>query len=190
MKTNPIHSCLALVFPLTAALALIIQTARSSVAAPVRGSVTGQVSNAATGSYLQGAVVAVEGTTRAATTDREGRYDLSGLSSGPATLLVSFRGLDAQRIPIAIGRDAPTVRDITLTSTIYKLEKFTVAGEREGTARSEAMRRQAPNVVNIISADTFGNRADAKNRVEGLRSRVRISPSDRQWISRFPVHLL
>ena len=53
------------------------------------------------------------------------------------------------------------VRDIALTSEVYKLEKFTVAGEREGTAKAETLQRQAPNVKNVISADTFGNRADA-----------------------------
>ncbi|MBI4626905.1 MAG: TonB-dependent receptor [Verrucomicrobia bacterium] len=148
-------------FLVAVTLAVLIRSASAAAAGPETGSITGQIQNAATGSYLQGAVVAVDGTTRTAITDREGRYRLSGLSSGAAILVVSFSGLDPQRIPIGIGSDGPAVRDVALTSEIYKLDKFIVAGDREGTARSEALRRQAPNVVNIISADTFGNRADA-----------------------------
>lgn len=162
MKTKPSDRTRTFwLFLVVASLAVLFSPTWSGAAEAETGSLTGQIQNAATGSYLEGAVVAVEGTTRTTVTDREGRYFLNGLPSGPATLVVSFSGLDTQRIPIAIGRDGPTVRDVALTAEIYRLDKFTVAGEREGTARSEAMRRQAPNVVNIISADTFGNRADA-----------------------------
>ena len=51
-------------------------------------------------------------------------------------------------------------RDIELTSEIYKLEKFTVAGQREGTAKAETLQRIAPNVKAVVSSDTFGNVAD------------------------------
>jgi TonB-dependent receptor len=143
------------------ALTLMVRPSLPAATPADTGSITGQVSNAATGSFLEGAVVAVEGTTRLAVTDREGRFLLSGLAPGAATLIVSFSGLDTQRIPITLSRESRTVRDVSLTSEIYLMEKVTVAGEREGTAKSEVLRRQAPNVMNAISADTFGNRADA-----------------------------
>jgi TonB-dependent receptor len=52
------------------------------------------------------------------------------------------------------------VRDVALTAEIYKLDKFTVAGVREGTALAETLQRQAPNVKNVVSSDTFGNISD------------------------------
>ena len=134
----------------------------ATVSTPPTGSVTGQVQNAATGAYLEGALVAVTGASRTTLTDRAGRYTLDGLAPDhDATIEVSFSGLDAQRVAVRIESGTRTTRDIALTSTIYRMEKFTVAGEREGAARSETLQRLAPNVVNIISADTFGNRADA-----------------------------
>ena len=128
---------------------------------PKTGSgISGQVSNAATGSYLNGALVLVTGTQQSAIADREGRYELNNLPVGENTLVVSFSGLDAQQIRVMVAPGQNLVRNVELTSSIYKMEKFTVAGEREGTALAETLQRQAPNVKNVISSDTFGNVAD------------------------------
>lgn len=174
MKTRPASARL---LPALSLLAVVLASpaapARLAAAVAAPGTIAGQVSNAATGSFLAGAIVTVVGTDRTAVTDREGRYRFTGLPPGPAELLVSFSGLDAQRVAVTIGREAPAVRDVELTSEIYLLESFTVAGEREGTAKAEALRRQAPNVMNALSADSFGNRADANiasllENVEGI----------------------
>ena len=68
------------------------------------------------------------------------------MPAGAVTLVVSFSGLDPQRIPVAVPSGQGVVRDVELTAEIYKLDKFTVAGEREGTALGETLQRQAPNV--------------------------------------------
>lgn len=124
------------------------------------GSILGQVSNAATQSYLQGAVVQIEGTGRSANTDREGRFEFHGVSAGQVTLVATYTGLDPQRVTVTVAPDRPTRQDLALTADVYKLEKFVVAGEREGTALAETLQRQAGNVKNVVSSDTFGNVAD------------------------------
>jgi hypothetical protein len=124
------------------------------------GSLTGQISNASTRTFLQGALVEIVGTGRATVTDKEGRYELTGLAPGSVTVEATFTGLDPQRIQVTVGGGERVVRDIALTSEIYKLEKFTVAGLREGTALAATLQREAPNVKNIVSSDTFGNPAD------------------------------
>jgi iron complex outermembrane recepter protein len=123
-------------------------------------SVKGQISNAATGSFLEGATVTLANTNRVTTTDREGRFEFSDAPVGELTLVASYPGLDPQRTTVAMRAGEPVVRNIELTSEIYKLEKFTVAGEREGTAKAEVLQRQAPNVKAVVSSDTFGNVAD------------------------------
>ena len=123
-------------------------------------SIAGRVSNSATRSYLEGATVAIDGTNRTAITDREGRYQFTDVPAGPVTLAVSFAGLDTQKIPVTAQSGQTVTRDIELTSEIYKLEKFTVAGQREGTAKAETLQRIAPNVKAVVSSDTFGNVAD------------------------------
>ena len=124
------------------------------------GSIGGQVSNAATRSFLQGAVVELAGTGLTAITDREGRYQFSDVPAGPMTVVVSFSGLDSQRIPVSVSSGQTVARDVGLTAEIYKMDKFTVAGEREGTALAETLQRQASNVKAVVSSDTFGNVAD------------------------------
>ena len=124
------------------------------------GTITGQVSNNATQSYLEGAVVELLGTGRTAITDREGRYQFTGVTPATVTLVVSFTGLDAKRIPLSVSPGERVVQNVELTAEIYRLDKFTVAGEREGTAKAETLQRQAPNVKAIVSSDTFGNVAD------------------------------
>ena len=133
----------------------------NSPAVQQTGSITGQVSNAATRSFLQGAVVTLSGANQTSITDREGRYHLNSVptATGEVTIEVTFAGLDAQRIAVSVGSGQRVVRDVGLTSEIYKMDKFAVAGEREGTAKAETLQRQAPNVKTVVSADTFGNEA-------------------------------
>ena len=139
--------------------AIAAETGSTSTTPQHSGTISGQVSNAATKSFLQGATVAIAGTNSAVVTDREGRYQLSGLPSEPVTIEVSFSGLDSQRVPVTVGAGQRVVRNIELSSDIYKMDKFTVAGVREGTALAETLQRLAPNVKNVISSDTFGNQA-------------------------------
>jgi iron complex outermembrane recepter protein len=124
------------------------------------GNISGQVSNQATRSYLEGALVEIAGTNLSTTTDREGRYEFAGVKPGTVTIVASFTGLDSKRAQVTIGAGERAVRDIELTSEIYRLDQFTVAGEREGTAKAETLQRLAPNVKQIVSSDTFGNVAD------------------------------
>lgn len=134
--------------------------AAAGIAPQQTGIVTGQVSNASTRSYLQGAVVELVGTNQTAVTDREGRYQFNNAPAGPATLAVSYTGLDTRQISVEIRTGERAVHDVELNSEIYKLDKFTVAGEREGTAKAETLQRLAPNVKNVVSSDAFGNVAD------------------------------
>jgi TonB-dependent receptor len=124
------------------------------------GSVTGQVSNAATKSYLEGAVVSLSGTNQTSITDRQGRYQFNNVPAGAVTLTASFSGLDPKQVAVVVAAGQRAVADVELTAEIYKLEKFTVAGEREGTAKAETLQRIAPNVKAVVSSDTFGNVAD------------------------------
>ena len=131
-----------------------------TVFAQPRSTVTGQVSNPATNSYLLGAVVELVGTGQTSLTDREGRFQFNNVPAGSATLAANFTGLDEKRTTILVTAGQQTVVNFELTADIYKMEKFTVAGEREGTAKAETLQRLAPNVKAIVSADTFGNVAD------------------------------
>src|SRR5687768_11082580 len=61
------------------------------------GTVTGTVSNQATGDLLPGALITVEGTGITTTTERGGSYSLT-VPEGSQTLIVGFSGLDSARV--------------------------------------------------------------------------------------------
>ena len=127
--------------------------------AQTSGIVSGQVSNAATSIFLEGAEVSVEGTNRVALTDREGRFELS-LPTGVATLVVRYTGLEAQKVTIDVKPGARTIQNVEMNSGIYKLDAFTVSGPREGSASAITQQREALNVKNVVASDSFGNVAD------------------------------
>ncbi len=123
-----------------------------------RGVVSGLVSNEATGDLLTGALIVVEGTSLSTTTERGGGYALS-LPEGAHMLVVSFSGLDSARVPVTVTTGAPAVRDVRLTSGIYKMDAFAVTGVREGSAMAIQTQRAAENPKWVAATDTFGNPA-------------------------------
>lgn len=133
--------------------------AAASAFAQSSGLVTGQVRNAATSIFLEGAEVSVEGSGKSALTDREGRYELS-LPPGLATLVVRYTGLEAERVSVDVRAGAQVKQDIGLNAGVYKLEAFTVSGPREGGAAAITKQREALNVKNVVASDSFGNIAD------------------------------
>ncbi len=140
-------------------LGLLLLLLPLSARAQATGSVAGQVSNAATAVFLDGAEVSVEGTNRSVITERQGRYELT-LPAGPATLVVRYTGLEAQRVTVDVRPGARVIQNIDLNAGVYKLEAFTVAGYREGSAAAITAQREAPNVKNVVASDSFGNIAD------------------------------
>lgn len=136
------------------------------------GVVEGLVSNLATQSNLSGVRVRVLERERDYHTERDGSYRIEGLPAGTYTLDFSYPGLDAQRHQVTVG-GAPVRQDVSLTSGVYVLEKFTVSSEREGNAAAIAAQRNAANVQNVITADAFGNIAkgnvgDFLKRIPGI----------------------
>jgi TonB-dependent receptor len=122
------------------------------------GTVTGTISNQATGDLLPGALITVEGTGITATAERGGTFNLA-VPEGSQTLVVSFSGLDTTRVPVTVTAGQTAVRDITLTSGVYRMEAFSVSGVREGSALAIQAQRLSENPKWVAATDTFGNPA-------------------------------
>ncbi len=128
-----------------------------SAAAEGAGTITGSVSNAATGDLLEGVRVAVPGLGLTALTDSTGRYTLGGVPPGTHAIVATYTGLDTQRHEVAVGAGGRAVRDFELTTAVYQLEAFRVAGEREGGAAAITAQRNAANAKNVVAMDSYGN---------------------------------
>lgn len=160
------------------ALAPAVTTAaadnNSSAQAGAMGSISGIVTNSATGRALEGARVVVQGTTKETFTDKQGNYRFFGVPAGRVVLSISYTGLDTltdDAVNVTAGTN--TRRDIGMTANIYTLGKFVVPGEREGNALAITLQRQSTGVKNVVSTDAFGslgaNPADLLARLPGVQ---------------------
>ncbi len=162
-SVNPMnmHRTFARIVLGCAALLLGLSSVSSSALAQgAEGTVVGRVQNAKTRAFLEGAQVSVAGTSVRAVTERGGSFTLLRVPAGRQILNVTYTGLDAgsQEIEVVAGGTQQVL--INLSTEVYQLEKFTVAGLREGNAASITKQRNAENLVNVVSMDTFGNVAD------------------------------
>ena len=92
--------------------------ADGNTATPIQqfATITGQVSNAATGKYIANAKVSVRGVNRIVLTDSSGAYRLTGIPVGQATIDISYSGLDLKTVTVNVGPDGVAVQDIELTN--------------------------------------------------------------------------
>ena len=122
------------------------------------GTVIGAVNSAETRNSLQGAVVTLPATGETALTDNAGRFVLTGVSAGTVELVVSYTGFDDFRETVIVSRTEPTRIAVSLkSSSILKLEAYTVSTVREGNALAITQQRNAANVKNVIAMDSLGN---------------------------------
>ena len=125
--------------------------------AATSGSVTGFVSNNATGNLLEGARISVPQLGLTVLTDITGRFVLPHVPVGTHEVVASYIGLDSTRASIDVTAGQQVVRNFDLTSGIYQLDAFKVTGEREGGAAAITAQRNADNVKNIVAMDSYGN---------------------------------
>ncbi len=135
------------------ALALLSPTLRAADST----SISGTVSNTATGNLLPGAKVEIPSLGRSALADITGRYVFSDVPSGTHELVATYIGLDAAKSTVSVSAGQRATRDFDLTSGIYRLDAFKVTGEREGSAAAITAQRNADNVKNIVAMDSYGN---------------------------------
>lgn len=133
------------------------------------GSVQGRIENAISGNALNLARVTVKGTNRETFSNEYGDYQLTDLSAGDVELTVSYTGLAAQTVKVAVTAGAATTQDFQITSArmaeagpgddALKLDTFTVSTQRDTNAASIAANEQrySSSLKSVVSADAFGD---------------------------------
>lgn len=142
--------------PLFALLAL---AGTSLLHAAAAGTITGRVSHAATGAYLEGAEVSLVGQAALVFTARDGSFTLAA-PPGTHTVRVHYTGLEIATKPVAVAAGQAAEFNVTLTSGVQLMETFTVSSSRQGEAASITKQRTADNVKHVVSTDAFGSVAD------------------------------
>ena len=142
--------------PLLAFLAL---ACAPLVHAASTGTITGRVSNAATGAYLEGAEISAAGAAAVVFSSRDGSFALP-VPAGAHSVRVSYPGLELATKPVSVAAGQSVELNVPLSTGVQLLETFTVSSSRQGEAASIAKQRAADNVTNVVSTDAFGSVAD------------------------------
>ncbi|HYP17016.1 MAG TPA: TonB-dependent receptor [Opitutus sp.] len=135
-------------------LALLPATAHAQAAAT--GTVTGQVLDAASGKFLEGAEVAVRGTAIETTTMRDGSFSIEGVPAGAQTLVVSYLGLTPKEVPVTVEANQSVPVPVRLESDVIQLGAVTVTTAREGMAQAVALQKMSVQTKIVAAADQFG----------------------------------
>ncbi len=124
------------------------------------GTIKGNVRNANTGQYLEGAEVTVVERRASTLTARDGSFAFPMVPAGKYTVRVRYTGLDDRTLPLDVTDGGVASLPVALTADVYNLDPFVVAGIREGNAASITVQRNADGIKNVVAMDAFGNVAD------------------------------
>jgi iron complex outermembrane receptor protein len=138
---------------------------------PGTGTIEGRVLQPATGEYVEGARLSVDGTNLEAFTDAAGAYRLTNVRAATVTLRLFHTLGSAPPATVTVAAGRTVQRDFELVglagATVaagpaVRMDEFVVATSREmeGAALAINEQRFAPNLKNVHSTDEFGGVAD------------------------------
>lgn len=114
------------------------------------GSLTGLVVDGETGEPVEFFSVHIDGTSKGASTDEKGIYQINGLKAGKYIVEASLSGYTSSKHSIEIRPGAETRLDIKATPDAFLLDQIVVTG-----SKSEEKRRNSPSLVNVVNARTL-----------------------------------
>ncbi|MBM3856311.1 MAG: hypothetical protein FJ399_24665, partial [Verrucomicrobia bacterium] len=159
------------VFLLLAVLSVLLEPAPVLLAQSPTGTIEGRVSHPATGEYLEGVRITLEGSTQAAASDSDGNFRLSGVPAGTARVRAFYTGLPMYTGSIVVAAGQTVQHDIRFGDVAGKpapdgapirLEQFVVSTAREMSGAALAINEQrfAANVKHVVAVDEFGDVAE------------------------------
>ncbi|MEM6344665.1 MAG: SusC/RagA family TonB-linked outer membrane protein [Bacteroidota bacterium] len=140
---------------------LLLAACMLSVSLWAQSTVSGTVSNGASGEPIEGAAVLVKGTTIGMFTDRDGSYELT-VPEGANTLVITFVGMKKQEVSI----DGRSTIDLAMEQDVLELDEVVVTA-----VGIETNRRELGYSIQNVEADDIVN-ARETNLVNALSSKV------------------
>lgn len=130
------------------------------------GSILGRVYDPATGGYLRNARIKIDGRQVATSADR-GEFRVNAVPAGTHLVIVEYTGFGTvqQEVAVRAGETSEPVFEMYSSragaADAVSLDVVQVVGAREGDARAIMEQRASMNITNTLSADSFGEIADA-----------------------------
>ncbi|HET8654196.1 MAG TPA: SusC/RagA family TonB-linked outer membrane protein [Longimicrobiaceae bacterium] len=132
-------------FPALLVLALL----PAGAAAQARGTISGRVTDAASGQALPGATVTIQGTTQGAVTAQDGRYTIRNVPTGSRTVLASTLGYATLTETVNVTAGSATTVDFALQASAIQIGGLIVTA----TGQEQRQREIGASVGSISTAD-------------------------------------
>lgn len=165
-------------FVLLAILGIISLAAQSQT-----GIIKGTIIDSNTKESLIGATVVIQGTTKGASTDFDGNYQIDKVKAGSYNLVISYISYDNQIIRVDVAEGKETVLDIALKSATLNIDEVKVtAKRRDNTEVSMISNIKSSNlIVSGITAQQIGKSQD-KDAAEVIRRVPGITITDGRFV--------
>jgi vitamin B12 transporter len=138
-------------------------------------SLAGLVKDATSGSPIAGVNLIIKGTTKGTTTNEDGHFEISNLSEGTHTLIISFIGYTTKEMKVKLNATTKAIT-VSLAPATTELTEVVVKGETEGAAEERKVRTNVMPVT-IITASQIENRAGNLNEILARQAGVQIRMS-------------
>jgi hypothetical protein len=129
-------------------IALLVTSAQRATAQNVDATLTGTVTNAATGAPIADANVFIATSMNGTTTDAQGHYRLTGVPLGTLRLYVSFVGYEPQYRDLFIRSSGEHTYDFALEEAIVEVGEITV------TSENKKWKRQLEKFIGLFIGET------------------------------------
>lgn len=145
--------------------AIITLRSTTRASAGKMGALSGRVLDPLTGQYMANAtirVVTADGEHRADAAGERGEYRLIDLPAGEAQVTVSFTGFADRTVPVTIHSGTTAQLDVELArsgepAATQVSEVIVTGGFRDGDARAIMSQRNAMDIKNSLSSESFGS---------------------------------
>jgi len=146
--------------------AMLPEALRAKKEQPMQGTITGTITNDATGETLPGVSVTLEGTQLGAATGADGTYTIQGVEPGTYTVRASFVGFgDEVKEGVEVQEGETTTVDIAMQQKQVGLDEVVVVGY------GEQQRRDLTGAVSSVSSEQI-EAAPSSSVEQALQGRV------------------
>ena len=136
-------------------------------------SLSGTVSDVASGERLPGATILIENTTLGAVSDAEGFFQIQNIPLKTVAIRVTTMGYETETVRHNFDKNAAPEFRILLKASSVSLAQVEISGKAEGQIRAMLEQKKAESIKNIVSAEQIAtfpdmNAAEVMQRIPGI----------------------
>lgn len=145
----------------------------TSLAIGQSATISGRVTDAATGDPLPGANVYLAGTAIGASSDLKGNYQIMRVPPGSFTLTVTFIGYKSKEMAIQVGPGEKKTINLQLEFDVVEGETVVITAQAEGQVAAINQQLRSNTIKNVVSAERImelpdANAAESVGRLPGI----------------------